>query len=39
MEFHWVFFDEIPGLEIYPENCRDFLLSPGGGVRHFIYKE
>ena len=39
MEFHWVSLDEIPGLEIYPENCKEFLLSPGGGVRHFIYKE
>ena len=39
MEFHWVSFNEIPGLEIYPDNCKKFLLSHDGGLRHFIYKE
>ena len=39
MEFYWVSADEISDLEIYPDNCKKFLLSHGGGVRHFIYKE
>lgn len=39
MEFYWVSADEISDLEIYPDNCKKFLLSHDGGLRHFIYKE
>ena len=27
MEFYWVSADEISDLEIYPDNCKKFLLS------------
>ena len=39
MEFYWVSADEISDLEIYPDNCKKFLVSHDGGLRHFIYEE
>ena len=39
LEFHWVPFEEMKSVEVYPTNAVELMNSMGNGVQHFIYRE
>lgn len=39
IEFHWVPFDKVKNIKIYPTNAAELLDKLGEGVQHFIYRE
>ena len=39
IEFHWVPFDMISSIEIYPSNVEKLLENLECGVQHFVYRE
>ena len=39
IEFHWVSFDEVKNIEVYPMNAAELLGKLHEGVQHFVYRE
>lgn len=39
LEFHWVPFDRLHEIEVYPANAGELLGRLNAGVQHFVYKE
>jgi len=39
INFHWIPLEDVKKLPIYPENAKELLINPPGGVAHFVYRE
>ncbi len=39
LELHWIPLGEVKNIAVYPADAVALLDQPGGGVRHFVYRE
>ena len=39
LDMCWVPLEEIPKIQVYPPNAREYIISPPEGIAHFVYKE